>query len=142
MSDPPDNGRDGSKSTKTDTSKSTKTDTSNDANITSTDVGAGDDEAPFLLTERDTDEGRLVAVCDADILGDTFGNGSVSLTVNEEFYGGDRADEEAVVASLRGAQVANLVGERVVSVAVEAGIVDGDTVLEVGATRHAQLVRM
>jgi hypothetical protein len=103
------------------------------------DAGA---DGPFLLTERDTDEGLLVAVCDADILGDTFENGSVSLTVNEEFYGGDRADEAAIVASLQAAQVANVVGERAVSVAIEAGIVDSGAVLDVGGTRHAQLVRI
>ena len=100
------------------------------------------DGGPFLLTERNTDEGLLVAVCDADILGDTFENGSVSLTVNEGFYGGDRADEAAIVASLQAAQVANVVGERAVTVAIEAGIVDPGAVLDVGGTRHAQLVRM
>ena len=107
------------------------------------DTGVDDrDEGDFLLTERDTDEGLLVAVCDADILGDTFANGSVSLTVNEEFYGGDPADEEAVIESLRGAEVANVVGERAVGAAVEAGIIDADTVLDVGVTQHAQLVRI
>ena len=129
MSDLPDDG--------VDASKNTETGASTDASITDR-----DDDAPFLLTERDTEEGLLVAVCDADILGDTFENGSVSLTVNEEFYDGDPADEEAVAASLRAAQVANVVGERAVSVAVDAGVVDAAAVLEVGTTRHAQLVRM
>jgi hypothetical protein len=100
------------------------------------------DGGEFLLSERDTDEGLLVAVCDAGILGDTFENGAVSLTVTEEFYGGDPADEEAVIASLRGAQVANVVGERAVEVAIAAGVVDAETVLDIGETRHAQLVRL
>jgi hypothetical protein len=114
-----------------------------DTGVHTEDTGVDDrDEGDFLLTERDTDEGLLVAVCDADILGDTFANGSVSLTVNEEFYGGDPADEEAVIASLRGAEVANVVGERAVGAAVEAGIIDADTVLDVGVTQHAQLVRI
>jgi hypothetical protein len=104
--------------------------------------GGEENGAGFLVTERDTEKGLLVAVCDAEILGDTFANGDVSLTVNEGFYDGDRAGEESVIASLRGAQVANVVGERAVAVAVEAGIIDADTVLEVGATQHAQLVRL
>jgi len=105
-------------------------------------AGAPSAEDSFLLTERATEEGALVAVCDADILGETFGNGQVSLTVTEEFYGGERADEAAVVASLRGAQVANIVGDRAVEVGVEAGVVDADAVLAVGETRHAQVVRI
>lgn len=104
--------------------------------------GGEENGGGFLLTERDTEKGSLVAVCDAEILGDTFANGDVSLTVNEGFYGGDRAGKESVIASLRGAQIANVVGERAVAVAVEAGIIDADAVLEVGATQHAQLVRL
>ena len=99
----------------------------------------------MLLRERETERGLLVSVCDADLLGRTFENGKVSITVEESFYGGDdavEADADAVVAALRRASVANLVGEECVGVAVEAGIVDEATVLEVGETRHAQLLQI
>jgi hypothetical protein len=97
----------------------------------------------MLLRERDTGKGLLVSVCDTDCLGETYENGSVSLTVEESFYGGKEAreaDAETVVASLSRADVANIVGERAVGVAVEAGLVDEETVLDVGETRHAQLL--
>jgi len=84
----------------------------------------------------------MVAVCDSDVLGETFENGEISITVNEEFYGGDEAEEETVVESLARANIANIVGSRAVEVAVEAGIIDDAHVLEVGETRHAQLVRI
>ncbi|OYR40633.1 hypothetical protein DJ75_14975 [Halorubrum sp. Eb13] len=67
----------------------------------------------------------------------------MTLAVTEEFYGGDDAVEasaEEVVAGLGRAQVANIVGSEAVGVAVEAGLVDEETVLEVGETRHAQLL--
>jgi hypothetical protein len=97
----------------------------------------------MLLRERETPEGLLVSVCDADCLGETYANGSVTLEVTEEFYGGadaERVDAERVVDSLRRAATANIVGERAVEVAVEAGLVDADRVLEVGGTLHAQLL--
>ena len=96
----------------------------------------------MILRERTTEQGLMVAVCDRDVLGETFENGEVSLTVNEEFYGGDEAAEETVVDSLARASIANIVGARAVEVAVEAGIIDDAHVLEVGGTRHAQLVRI
>jgi len=102
----------------------------------------GDAGSGLLLSERDTEDGLLVAACDADLLGETFDDGRVSLTVTEEFYGGENVGEEAVIASLRRARTANLVGERVVATAVEAGLIDPGTVLEVDGTRHAQLVRL
>ncbi len=96
----------------------------------------------MIVNERETPEGLLVAVCDADILGETFEDGELSLTVTEEFYGGDEADERAVVESLARATVANIVGDRAVALAIENGFVDEANVLDVGATRHAQLLWM
>ncbi|SFC18571.1 hypothetical protein SAMN05444422_105176 [Halobiforma haloterrestris] len=96
----------------------------------------------MILKERETQEGLLVAVCDTEVLGETFESESVSLTVTEEFYGGDEVDEDAVVDSLARADVANIVGTRSVELAVEEGFVDEANVLEVGATLHAQLLRL
>lgn len=95
----------------------------------------------MILKERETEQGLLVSVCDAEVLGETFENGEVSLTVKEEFYAGeaaDQADEDAVVESLDRAAVANLVGTRCVEVAIDAGIIDAGQVLEVEGTLHAQ----
>jgi hypothetical protein len=98
--------------------------------------------ATFFLAEYDTDQGLLVAVCDAECLGETYENGEVSLTVEEDFYGGEPADEETARVRLADADVANIVGEMAVELAIEAGYVDSEQVLDVGATRHAQLLRL
>ena len=94
----------------------------------------------MILNERETEEGLLVAVCDDGLLGETFEEGEISLTVTEEFYAGESVDEEAVVDSLTRCDVANIVGTEAVGVAVEAGIVEEANVLDVGETRHAQLL--
>ncbi|MEF8801422.1 MAG: DUF424 family protein [Halolamina sp.] len=99
----------------------------------------------MLLRERETDRGLLVSVCDAGLLGETFENGEVSLTVRESFYGGDEAEEvdaDAVVAGLQRATVANLVGEECIDVAIDAGYIDEATVIDIGETRHAQLLNL
>ncbi|MEF8777002.1 MAG: DUF424 family protein [Haloarculaceae archaeon] len=98
----------------------------------------------MVLTERETDEGTLVAVCDADVIGETFENGEVSLTVSESFYDSDAAEhdveDEQVVESLARCATANIVGERSVALAIEHGFVDAEQVLELGGTRHAQMM--
>ncbi len=99
----------------------------------------------MIVTERRTDRGLLVTVCDSDVVGRTFENGDVSLTVEEEFYDGDDsedADADAVVASLGKASVANLVGTESVELAIDEGFVDEENVLEVDGTLHAQFLRM
>ncbi|MFB6103975.1 MAG: DUF424 domain-containing protein [Halobacteriaceae archaeon] len=94
----------------------------------------------MIRTERETDQGLLVTVCDPDVLGETFEDGDVSLTVTEEFYGGERVEEAAVLDSLARASIANLVGDAAVALAIEEGYVDEDRVLDVDGTRHAQFL--
>jgi hypothetical protein len=96
----------------------------------------------LLLTERETGKGRLVSLCDADLIGETFENGDLSLTVNADFYEGEPADEEAVVGSLAKCSVANIVGTEAVELAIEHGFVDEANVLDIDGTRHAQLLMM
>lgn len=96
----------------------------------------------MILTERETERGLLVAACDSEILGETFENGDITLTVNEEFYGGDEVAPDDVVDSLANASVANLVGKEVVELAIEEGYVDEGNVLELEGTLHAQFLRM
>jgi len=96
----------------------------------------------LLLNVRKTEKGRLVSVCDADILGEEFENQDVSLTVDPEFYDGEPAGEDAVVRSLAKCSVANIVGTRAVGLAVEHGLIDEENVLEFEGTRHAQLLWM
>lgn len=96
----------------------------------------------MLLRERQTPEGLLVSVCDADTLGETFENGSLSLTVDPDFYDGEAATKAEVTASLAEASVANLVGTEAVGTAIDAGFVDEENVLELDETLHAQYLRM
>ncbi|QLC33359.1 DUF424 family protein [Halarchaeum sp. CBA1220] len=96
------------------------------------------------LTERRTDRGLLVAAADSDIVGDTYDNGTVSVTVEADFYGDAEAeaDPEALVESLGRATVANLVGDTAVAAAVDAGYVEEANVLDLGGVPHAQYMRL
>ena len=102
------------------------------------------DSDAVLVTTRDTPEGTLVAVCDPDCVGETYEDGRVSLTVSASFYEAEaeRLSKEEAMTQLAAADTANLVGERSVEAAVDAGIVDPDTVLEIEETLHAQVVWM
>ena len=96
----------------------------------------------MLLRERSTQEGLLVSVCDPDVLGETFENGDASLTVDPDFYEGEEATPEEVVASLAQCSVANLVGSEAVGVAIEHGFVEEANVLELDGTVHAQYLQL
>ncbi len=112
---------------------------------TDADSGPDTDESPVLLvTERPTPEGLLVSVCDETLLGASLStpDGEVSIEVTETFYGGEPRDSAATADALGRADVANLVGTRAVSLAVEVGLVDPANVLDLDGTPHAQYMQL
>lgn len=96
----------------------------------------------MILKERETDQGLLVAACDSDVLGETFRNGEVSVTVTEEFYGSEEVTKSVVADRLAAADVANLVGAQVVELAIEEGHVERENVLQLDGTVHAQFLKL
>ena len=84
----------------------------------------------------------VVAACDEELLGKTFREGELKLEVKERFYRGELLDESALEPLLEEATIANLVGERCVSKAIELGYVGEDRVLRVEGVPHAQMARM
>lgn len=99
----------------------------------------GDDR---FSVKRHISQGEvLVAACDADILGKTFEEGDLQIMVGEGFYGGENMDRKALIEALGLASCVNLIGERVVKLAVELGLVDDGCVIHIGGVPHAQVFR-
>jgi uncharacterized protein len=85
---------------------------------------------------------RLLAACDAELVGTRHSEGKFRLDVAAGFYDGLRVEEETLHAYLRGCTVANLVGRRTVDAAVRIGLVDPGNVLTVAGIPHAQVLVM
>lgn len=84
---------------------------------------------------------KVVAVCDADLLGKKFEDEKRQLDLRENFYKGEEVDEEKAAEilikhSLDDATF-NIVGEKAVGVAVKAGIVDKEGVGEIDGVKFA-----
>ena len=84
--------------------------------------------------------GNVVGVCDKELLGKSFREGNVHIDVNEDFYGGVLMTIEEALEIIRSCFTANLVGERIVSAAIDEGIIDEDMVLYIQDVPHAQVV--
>ncbi len=95
----------------------------------------------YLRTSR---HGRdtLVAVCDAELLGQTLLGGRVPFTVSEEFYKGIPAGVDEAVEAMRRATICNMVGKRVVEAAIEKRLIHSRAVIYFGDVPHAQIVRL
>ena len=83
---------------------------------------------------------KLVAACDREISGKTFSEGEVRFKIDKKFYGDNLIKMEDFISILEDATTANLMGNKVVSYAVDRGFVDGDCVLKIAGIKHAQIV--
>jgi uncharacterized protein len=87
-------------------------------------------------------EDLLIGACDAELLGNEYEEGKFHLRVDKNFYGGKRINEETLERYLKGATIANLVGENCINIAIKLGLVDQSCIIRIKGIPHAQMVRM
>ncbi|MDI6855933.1 MAG: DUF424 family protein [Candidatus Thermoplasmatota archaeon] len=86
-------------------------------------------------------ENVLLAACDAELLNKKISSSKFELEVGE-FYRDKLVNEERFLAHLELATIINLVGKKVVSLAVKAGLVDKENVIVINKIPHAQAVKV
>lgn len=84
----------------------------------------------------------LLGACDEDLLDSEFEEGDLYLKVSRSFYFAELVDEEVFINRLEACTIANLVGKKVVEIAIREGYVEESSVITIGGVPHAQLFRM
>lgn len=84
----------------------------------------------------------VVAACDTELVGRDLREGKLRLRVTEAFYGSDVVTPSVLMQHLRMCTIANLVGERVVGLALEHGYVARANVLWIAGVPHAQMATL
>ncbi|MBQ5397460.1 MAG: DUF424 family protein, partial [Candidatus Methanomethylophilus sp.] len=67
----------------------------------------------------------VVAICDEEILGQTFKGDGMTFTVAEPFYKGVLAEEEFILDNIGQFTILNIVGNRIVELALREGLISG-----------------
>ena len=93
----------------------------------------------YLKVHHIPGAGEVVAACDSELLGVTLMHGDVEVRITGGFYGTERAAEEEVSRALVGATNANIIGKRVVALAVTLGLVSEEGCITIGGVPHAQV---
>jgi uncharacterized protein len=86
----------------------------------------------------------VVAACDAELVGRELpvGESGRTVKISGHFYGEREVSVEELLWALERATVANLLGERVLKIASEAGHVDAEATGTLGGVPHAEIVSM
>ncbi|HKM78434.1 MAG TPA: DUF424 family protein [Candidatus Bathyarchaeia archaeon] len=85
---------------------------------------------------------RLVAICDIDLIGETFREGKLKLDVKPGFYKGSASNISEALHEIAAADIANLVGSGIVDAAVREGLVDPTAIVRIAGVPHVQIVKL
>jgi len=85
----------------------------------------------------------LVAICDEDIVGKEIEiEKGFKVVANERFYKERLINESEALKLMQEATVGNLLGEKIVSLAIEKSIISPESVILIGGIPHAQFVKV
>jgi hypothetical protein len=85
----------------------------------------------------------LIAICDEELIGKEIKiEKNFSTSVNERFYKEKLIDEKEALELMEKATIGNLLGERIIKLAIEKNIISPEGVILIGGIPHAQFVKI
>ncbi len=84
----------------------------------------------------------LLAICDAELLGETLREDKLVFVVRKDFYKGSKVGVDDAIALIQKSTIVNMIGPNIVENAIERGLVHPEAVLKISGVPHAQIVRM
>jgi uncharacterized protein len=84
----------------------------------------------------------MVACCDKELLGQIFREGRLKLSLQTNFYGNAAMDLLEALVLLDGADILNLVGEKIVKAAIDRGLVHPHAVISIAGVPHVQVMKL
>lgn len=85
------------------------------------------------------DGGRIVAICDSDLIGKKFEEDLLQLDITERFYKGEKMDKDKILSLAADAQSLNIVGEESIKFAIENNLISEDHIIYIKGVPHAQM---
>ena len=92
----------------------------------------------FYYKLHETKFGTLLAACDKDISGKTLKHNELEIFVNPRFYGENEADEEHMSFLFKDISDANLVGEKIINLAIKHKLISRSSVKKISKVPMAQ----
>lgn len=84
----------------------------------------------------------LIAACDLNLLGKSLDFGKIKFDVSRSFYGGVKVSVEEAVHLMRRGTTVNMIGLTVVKKAIEEGLINPKSVINISGIPHAQIVKV
>jgi len=84
-------------------------------------------------------DSTVTAICDEDLVGKTFTENELQLSITERFYKGDKKSIEEVTEIIKKSTNLNLVGKETIAIAVKLGLVENESIIKIKNIPHIQI---
>ena len=98
----------------------------------------------MYLKIHENQRGKIVAVCDAELIGKVLEEQGRELDLERyrSFYVGEKVGEESVRKALERFGSANIVGKNAIDVVLDMGLADGEDVMYIKKIPYMQIYRL
>ncbi|HOW04871.1 DUF424 domain-containing protein [Methanospirillum hungatei] len=96
----------------------------------------------LLRIHRSADDKEVIGLCDRELIGRTFSEGEISISINEAFFGNQPASEEEVIRVLMTGDNITIFGKRCVDLAVSHGILEPDSCRLISGIPYTTIIRI
>jgi hypothetical protein len=94
-----------------------------------------------MLTKiHETEERKIISLCDEDLIGKKFETKDLQLDVSEFFYKGENLDEKKVLEEIEGASSLNIVGKDSIKFALKHNLISKTHIIKIQNIPHALAV--
>ncbi|MFH1750490.1 MAG: DUF424 family protein [Candidatus Micrarchaeota archaeon] len=98
----------------------------------------------FIMEGGRQSERRIVAICDAELLGNVFEEGDLILDLKKyrSFYEGERVTVAKVIEMVQSSGNINLVGKKAIAAASKAIAIDEKSIMKIKGVPHLQIYQV
>jgi len=86
---------------------------------------------------HETQERKIISICDEDLIGKTFEEKDLQLKVSERFYKGEKLSEEKILEEIKSADYINLVGKNSINFAIKNKLILKENIIKIQNIPHA-----
>ncbi len=88
---------------------------------------------------HESQKGKVLAICDKELIGKTLKQGEIEFTASENFYRGKKAEEKKIETLLTQHSNINMVGKKCIQIALRKGLIKEKSIIKIQDIPHVQI---
>ena len=93
----------------------------------------------FIVSTHHGPHGQLIVIVDKNIIGQTFQEDDLELTMKGKFFDGVEKTQDEILPLLKTSRHLHLTGKKIIEIALNLELLDPDRILWVQGIPHAQV---